>query len=233
MANTYQQLATVYDQMMSDYDYEYSLSLIASYAVGRGLDVGCGSGKFTIALASRGMDMTGLDKSSDMLRVAMDSSRRAGKRITYLEGDILDTPLGVERYDLVTAMCDVFNYVVDEERLSEVFSSIYTSIKSGGTLIFDVSSRAKLMELVEQGQYVYDTEDLTYIWTNTLTQDVVDMDITFFVREGETYTRFDEYHTQRIYDQQYLMDMLEKCGYVEVECIDRGDRYYFIAKVRK
>ena len=219
--------------MMSDYDYEYSLSLIASYAVGRGLDVGCGSGKFTIALASRGMDMTGLDKSSDMLRVAMDSSRRAGKRITYLEGDILDTPLGVERYDLVTAMCDVFNYVVDEERLSEVFSSIYTSIKSGGTLIFDVSSRAKLMELVEQGQYVYDTEDLTYIWTNTLTQDVVDMDITFFVREGETYTRFDEYHTQRIYDQQYLMDMLEKCGYVEVECIDRGDRYYFIAKVRK
>ena len=233
MANTYQQLATVYDQMMSDYDYEYSLSLIASYAVGRGLDVGCGSGKFTITLASRGMDMTGLDKSSDMLRVAMDSSRRAGKRITYLEGDILDTPLGVERYDLVTAMCDVFNYVVDGERLSEVFSSIYTSIKGGGTLIFDVSSRAKLMELVEQGQYVYDTEDLTYIWTNTLTQDVVDMDITFFVREGETYTRFDEYHTQRIYDQQYLMDMLEKCGYVEVECIDRGDRYYFIAKVRK
>ena len=233
MANSYRQLATVYDQMMSDYDYEYSLSLIASYAVGRGLDVGCGSGKFTIALAGKRMDMTGLDRSSDKLRVARDSSRQAGKRITYIEGDILDTPLGRDRYDLVTAMCDVFNYVVADEQLLEVFLSIYTSIKSGGTLIFDVSSRAKLTDLVEQGQYVYDAEDVTYIWTNTISQDLVDMDITFFVKEGESYTRFDEYHTQRIYDKQHLLDMLKSCGYVDVECIDRGDRYYFIAKVRK
>ena len=133
----------------------------------------------------------------------------------------------------VYIVCDVFNYVVADEQLLEVFLSIYTSIKSGGTLIFDVSSRAKLTDLVEQGQYVYDAEDVTYIWTNTISQDLVDMDITFFVKEGETYTRFDEYHTQRIYDKQHLLDMLKSCGYIDVECIDRGDRYYFIAKVRK
>lgn len=233
MANSYQQLATVYDQMMSDYDYEYSLSLIASYAVGRGLDLGCGSGKFAIALASMGMDMTGLDRSSDMLRVAMESSRKAGRHITYIEGDILDTPLGVARYDLVTAMCDVFNYVLDEGQLRETLSSIYDSLKSGGRLVFDISSRAKLAELASQGQYVYDAEDVTYIWTNTISQDLVDMDITFFVKEGETYTRFDEYHTQRIYDKQYVLDLLKSCGYIETECIDRGDRYYFIAKVQQ
>ena len=215
---------------MSDYDYEYSLSLIASYAVGRGLDVGCGSGKFTIALSSMGMDMTGLDQSRQMLAIASVNSRNAGRRITYIEGDIQSIDLRDSHYDLVTAMCDVFNYVIDTDSLLSVFAKIKSSLRAGGVLVFDISSRQKLTD-ISSGQYVYDSEDVTYIWTNTLREDVVDMDITFFVKEGETYTRFDEYHTQRIYDIEVVRDMLVDSGYTDIQVIDRGDRYYFVAKV--
>jgi ubiquinone/menaquinone biosynthesis C-methylase UbiE len=51
------------------------------------LDIGTGTGRAAIALARRGAIVTGIDASSEMLRVARERAHKAGLTIDFAEGD--------------------------------------------------------------------------------------------------------------------------------------------------
>lgn len=82
------------------------------------LDIGCGAGRFTIPLAERGMRVTGIDYSPEMIRLA-DSYVKAtvekiGKtlKIEHLCGDFLQDFSLDKRFDVTLAM-GVFDYLRD------------------------------------------------------------------------------------------------------------------------
>lgn len=72
----------------------------------RALDVCCGTGDVTFAVAARGAEATGLDFSEGMLAVAR--RRQAGatdprlRRVGFLQGDALALPFADASFDLVT-----------------------------------------------------------------------------------------------------------------------------------
>lgn len=55
---------------------------------GRYLDVGCGTGNYTVSLAASGLAMVGLDQSETMLRAA----RAKGPRVAWRRGDVAALP---------------------------------------------------------------------------------------------------------------------------------------------
>ena len=55
---------------------------------GRVLDIGCGRGRWTLALAKRGWDVIGIDIVPAAVRAARDRAREAGISITFVVGDI-------------------------------------------------------------------------------------------------------------------------------------------------
>jgi SAM-dependent methyltransferase len=77
-----------YDGIADWYDAEFQpdpleseawqvLTRLLGEATGSLLDVGCGTGSYTAALAGRGWDVTGVDISEDMLRLARERGVRA------------------------------------------------------------------------------------------------------------------------------------------------------------
>ena len=81
----YDLLSGFYDSINSDIDYkdwaDFIEKIIAKECKERPelvLDLGCGTGKMTLELASRGYDMTGIDYSADMLDVARSSAEKNG-----------------------------------------------------------------------------------------------------------------------------------------------------------
>lgn len=67
------------------------------------LDVGCGQGTQAIQLASKGLAVTGVDPSEELLGLLDDDARRAGVHVRTLRGgiDLLGDLLADETFDLV------------------------------------------------------------------------------------------------------------------------------------
>src|SRR5918995_5255640 len=61
------------------------------------LDAGCGSGQWAIAFAERGVHVTGIDLSPEMIRLARDDANVRGLDIEWRTGDVtrLADPLAV------------------------------------------------------------------------------------------------------------------------------------------
>ena len=55
---------------------------------------------------------------------------------------------------------------------------------------------------------------------NYLEEDIVNMYLTFFVREGQVYKRFDEEHCERAYDEKDLEKILGEIGFKLEKKID-------------
>jgi ubiquinone/menaquinone biosynthesis C-methylase UbiE len=68
------------------------------------LEIACGTGRFTVALAERGADIVGLDISAEMLAQGREKARRAGRRVEFLRGDAGRLPFSDDSFDAVFAM---------------------------------------------------------------------------------------------------------------------------------
>ncbi|MDG3014313.1 class I SAM-dependent methyltransferase [Speluncibacter jeojiensis] len=69
---------------------------------GRALDVGCGTGRHAIELASRGWQVTGLDRVPLALERARRRAAAAQVDVTFVEADVTNLPAGVgDGFDLV------------------------------------------------------------------------------------------------------------------------------------
>ncbi len=92
----------------------------------RMLDLGCGSGRYSIALARRGADVVGIDFSQPMVELAARAAAAAGvaAHCRFIQGDLLRvTPQ--EPFDTTLAI-GLFDYVRDPVPILEKIRQVTT-----------------------------------------------------------------------------------------------------------
>jgi SAM-dependent methyltransferase len=136
--------ANEYDQLYSDKNYQAECDLIenAFRQFGTGevrsvVDFGCGTGNHSIPLARRGYNVTGVDLSAEMLRVARQKSVAAGVTINWAEGDIRTVQAGGP-FDAGLFMFAVLGYLLPNEDVMAALINARRQIRTGGLLAFDV-----------------------------------------------------------------------------------------------
>ena len=88
----------------------------------RVLDLACGHGRHAIALAQRGMVVTGQDLNEDYLRMARERRQRVkGVEIETVHGDMRDIPF-TDEFDAVINMFTAFGYFESEEEDEKVLA---------------------------------------------------------------------------------------------------------------
>src|ERR1700733_3883830 len=60
---------------------------------GRVLELGCGTGRLTVAIAQNGIDIVGADLSDSMLEAARRKARGAGVELPFIHADMRDLNL--------------------------------------------------------------------------------------------------------------------------------------------
>ncbi len=104
------------------------------------LDLGCGSGFMSEALAARGAKVTGVDPCIPLLEAARKHAREGGLGITYIEGTGENIPLAASSVDRVVCV-DVLEHVDDEVK---VISEIRRVLRPGGIFFFDTLNKNRL-----------------------------------------------------------------------------------------
>lgn len=124
---------------------DFIAGLFAECGAGAGarvLDAGCGAGAYTLGLARRGYDVTGLDASEQLLNEARRRAAEAGLAAKFISGDILALPAppappALPRYDALLCR-GVLNDLLDARGRRRAFTSFAGALKEGGVLVLDV-----------------------------------------------------------------------------------------------
>jgi SAM-dependent methyltransferase len=127
-----------YDLLYRDKDYaaevEYIDNLLKRYQVSgpKLLEFGSGTGKHGRLLAERGYQVTGIERSAEMVELAVETDG-----FKCQQGDISTIQLG-QTFDAVLSMFHVISYQVSNRSATAAFARAADHLRSGGLFIFDV-----------------------------------------------------------------------------------------------
>lgn len=97
------------------------------------LDVGCGPGRHSVALAQAGLSVTGVDVSARFLDIAADAARSAGVGASYFEVDARQMPFDDE-FDAVISLCQgAFGLMGRDDSL--VLKRMAEAVRPGGRVV--------------------------------------------------------------------------------------------------
>lgn len=222
----YIELSGIYDKMI-DVDYDKWISFVEKYFENKSislrgknvLELGCGTGNMTLKLKEKGANVTALDLSSNMLSIAQEKLRLKRYKTDFINQDMRNFNIN-KKYDYVFSFCDGYNYIIEEDDIIESFKNVYNHLNVCGYFMFDISTPYKLKNIIGNNTFTLNEDNLCYIWDNYLEDDIIEMYITFFVKEGALYKRFEENHVQRAHDLNKIKEYLYSVKFKNVEIYD-------------
>ncbi|SDN58225.1 Methyltransferase domain-containing protein [Paenibacillus sp. yr247] len=98
------------------------------------LDLCCGMGRHSMALAEFGYEVTGVDLSEVLLNEAVNLDN--SKQVKWLHGDMRKVPLE-RQFDAVVNLFTSFGYFDNDEQNEKVLHEMYRLLKENGRFIID------------------------------------------------------------------------------------------------
>lgn len=128
------------------------------------LDVGCGVGRYSTALARAGAEVTGVDLSRPMIEtaVARAATRGLAARCRFLQGDAAELALGT-RFDRIVVVT-VLQHILDEARCREAIKRLAQHLAPGGTLVAIEAAPTRLTTRCDTAVFRAHTEDEYLEW---------------------------------------------------------------------
>ena len=188
---------------------------ISSAPVRKVMDAGCGAGPMTKTLVDAGFDVTGVDTSAELLRLA----RARVPAAHFLNVSIYDTE--IRDYDAVVAVGEPLTYHpenVDADNLvSAFFQRAAGALPPGGILIFDVIGRGEPSLVGRSWSSGDDWAVLVETTENQPARTLV-RNIEVFRRVRDAYRRSHERHRVHLFDPSVLHNQLSSYGFMAETC---------------
>jgi SAM-dependent methyltransferase len=208
---------TFYDHMFTDArlaaasdEVERAL-VLTGVAEGAVLDLCCGPGRHSVALARKGFHVTGVDRSPFLLSKARDAA--AGMGVELIESDMRDF-VRPGAFDLALSLFTSFGYFETREQDFGVLKNVNASLKKGGVFLIDIIGaevlatrpcRTRWEESASGEIYVEHTQILPG-WSRLHNQ--------WLLVKGQQTTRFEFEHN--LYSGQELLSLLKRVGFSDV-----------------
>jgi SAM-dependent methyltransferase len=190
----------------------------------RALDLACGPGRCSIALARAGFTVTGVDRTKMLLERARARARRAGLRIEWVRADMRDF-VREATFDLALSMYHSFGYFDDKDEDMVVLRNVLASLKPGGVFVMELAGKEFLaggfqpvtMDELPDGSRLVQRHEIFDDWTRIRNEWIV-------LRKGHCRS-FAFHHT--LYSGQELKDRLLAAGFENVRLYGSldGDPY--------
>ncbi len=185
------------------------------------LDIACGEGAFAVAMAKKGFQVTGVDRSPQMLEFAKERAERENAEVEFLHQDMRSLSFDA-RFDLVTCWFDSLNYVLELEGIQKTFAGAYRALKKAGLFIFDMNTVYGLaVDWQREPCYVQQNSPEMFeihFPSYDFDKNIATTRITGFAKEGDRWIRVDEEHKERGYTLEEIRRCSQAVGFQELAC---------------
>ena len=218
----YEALAASYDRLTNDVDYEATVNFYEEILRQEGLkprtavDLACGTGSVAAILARRGLRVTAVDVSEEMLTVAQQKTAEMENPPRFLCQPL--QRLWLDRgVDLAVCALDSLDYITDPADCAQAIRRIYKALNPGGIFIFDVNTPEKLRAM--DGQVFLDEDDDVYcVWRGEFDEasNICSYGMDLFQRRGGLWQRSFEEHREYAYSREQLTEYLRAAGFTHI-----------------
>ena len=227
----YDVLARYYDALVGDEQATESWSrFIEQHVPGKELlELACGSGEITIALAKQGYHIDASDLSEAMIEEAL---RKGQNDIHFFVMD-MNTFTVEKQYDGILCLCDSINYLVEESQIQALFKQVYKHLRQDGVWLFDTHSMDRLEEFQDEFYEEGIVEGKQYAWSILADDPYLYHNFIFYDEDANAQM---EQHIQRVYDPKALNRYLEPYFNVEIYTdftlsgIQPGEKYFYVCR---
>lgn len=224
----YHALAESYDRLTNDVNYKAVVDFYFQILDREKLqprtavDLACGTGSVALLLAEKGLDVTAVDMSEEMLCVASQKAQELENQPVFVcqKLEQLHLPKGV---DLAVCALDSIDYITNPDDCAKAMKRIYKALNPGGCFIFDVNTPEKLRAM--DGQMFLDEDDDVYcVWRGAFDAEtnICSYGMDLFQRHGNVWHRSFEEHCEYAYNAKQLVGYLKDAGFTHIEIY--GDR---------
>ena len=221
--DAYHALAKSYDRLTSDVDYQATVDFYFEILKREGLspktavDLACGTGSVAMLLAEKGMQVTAVDLSAEMLSEAAQKAADMENPPFFVCQPLqaLQLPRGV---DLAVCALDSLDYITNPDDCRDAIARVYKVLNPGGIFIFDVNTPEKLRAM--DGQVFLDEDDDVYcVWRGEFDEEtnICSYGMDLFQRSGDVWHRSFEEHWEYAYSAEQLTGYLKAAGFTHIE----------------
>jgi glycine/sarcosine N-methyltransferase len=152
----YDNISESYDEM---FDFKKDLnsaeSVIAElkkqFSFEKALDIGCGTGSFTIALARSGVKAVGMDLSSLMISEAKKNSLAYGVDIDFVNSGMGEMLSNINnKFDLIMCMGNTLPHLLSKKELFSMTIACRQLLNPGGRLVLNLLNYDKILSKKER-----------------------------------------------------------------------------------
>ena len=176
------------------------------------LDVGCGTGRHALQMASAGKVVTGVDPDGSMLAIANNHPPMMQGTCRFVQGHLTD--IGVTgTFEGIMVLGNTLCHVTDATELERALNGLYERLESGGVLVLQLINYDKVFEerltelpLLKDGKVSLRRQ---YVLNRPF------VDFTTILYDGSSH------HTQTVrllgITQVMLESTLEETGFIDLE----------------
>jgi len=207
----------IYDKLNDfdgDLDFYYGLAKEHNKRV---LELCCGTGRLTIPLKEKGINITGLDFTKSMLEGAKEKAQKRGLDIELIHGDMRDFDLK-RKFSMIFIPFNSLQNTYSIEDVSRVFSTVAKHLTDDGIFVFDIFNpsihfmirREKEFEeinrftldngeeviLTEKSKYDPAAQTLRCIWRHKIGEKIIDQKLDmrcYYPLEADLMVRYNNF----------------------------------------
>ena len=180
------------------------------------LDLCCGTGQLSHALAERGYQVTGIDGSENMIRLARINAPNANFIIE--DARLFNLP---KVYHAVVSTYDSLNHIMSLEQLTQVFKNVSACLLDSGLFLFDLNMEEGYKARWRGSFGIVEDDHVCVLRANfDESQTVAQVSITIFRKGGDVWHRSDLTLEERCYSEQEIRSALEAAGFINIQLYD-------------
>lgn len=182
------------------------------------LDLCCGQGRHSLELARRGFrNVTGVDRSRYLLRLARRRAKNLGQSVEFHEGDARKfRPRGNNRFHAVVVLGNSFGYFEQKADDDQVVETIRRALVSHGIVVLDLADgpwlrrnyQPRSWEWIDSNHFVCRERAVATDGERLITREVI--------VHAEKGVIADQFYAERLYSFETAKALLERHGFTDV-----------------